>query len=450
MRRFIALLALVGWSWLLIEPWLRRRIEQRKPRMGNLVVNFVSQSLQQELLFFSLPLLIGATQLDAGQIAFTGLAAAAALLSTIDPLYERYVATRAARRLLFHAYCSWIAALVVLPMVLLLPLERALPVSLAAVGVWLVATLPLSLHSLQSVGRKTAWIAALIVVPILLWALRGQVPAAGLAVTEARITQSIDELTPGAAVRTLAPADLTRGVIAFAAIRAPAGLAQEVIFEWRHNGERERPHSDRGPVGEFGAARSGGRSHEGFDIVAACGTKLVAARKGKVLVNRFDPVLDGNELVIHARGAGRNYRYSHLRKPGLPEVGEVVETGERIGSVRQDRQRGHGRLPPALRDAGRRAPGRPRAGPAALGRETARRRIRQACAQLQVLGAHRSNERRNRQTSDPAGAPSPLSLKRWLASTDQPEEGSPWHARQTQTSSSSAASAASRSARSRS
>ena len=240
LARLIALLALLGWPWLLIEPWLRRRIERRKPRMGNLVVNFVSQSLQQELLFFSLPLLIGATQLDAGQVAFTGLAAAAALLSTLDPLYERYVATRAARRLLFHAYCSWIAALVVLPMVLLLPLERALPVSLAAVGVWLVATLPLSLHSLHSVRRKVAWIAALIVVPTLLWELRGQVPAAGLAVTEARITQSVEDLTPGAPVRRLTLADLPRGVIAFAAIRAPAGLAQEVIFEWRHNGESER------------------------------------------------------------------------------------------------------------------------------------------------------------------------------------------------------------------
>ena len=92
------------------------------------------------------------------------------------------------------------------------------------------------------------------------------------------------------------------------------------------------PHSDRGPIGDFGAPR-GGRAHEGFDIVAACGTKMVAARKGRVLVNRFDPVLDGNELVIHARGAGRNYRYSHLLKPGLPQKGDVVQTGERIGSV---------------------------------------------------------------------------------------------------------------------
>jgi hypothetical protein len=240
LARLIALLALLGWPWLLIEPWVRRRIEHRKPRMGNLVVNFVSQSLQQELLFFSLPLLIGATQLDAGQIAFTVVAAAAALLSTIDPLYVRYVATRAVRRLLFHAYCSWIAALVVLPMVLLLPLERALPVSLAAVFVWLVLTLPQALSSLRSAHVKAGWVVGMLVAPLSLWALRGQVPAAGLAVTEARITQSIEELTPGAPVRTLALGDLPRGVIAFAAIRAPAGLAQEVIFEWRHNGERER------------------------------------------------------------------------------------------------------------------------------------------------------------------------------------------------------------------
>ena len=238
--RLIALLALLGWLWLLIEPLVRRRLERRQPRMGKVVANFVSQSLQQELLFFSLPLLIGATQLDTGQIIFTVVVGMAALLSTIDPLYERWVATRAARRLLFHAYCSWIAALVVLPMVLLLPLERALPISLAAVAVWLVVTLPLSLYSLRRRMTKVVWVAGVIFVPLLLWELRGQVPAAGLAVTEGRITQSLDGLAPGAAVRRLTREELGRGVIAFAAIRAPAGLAQEVIFEWRHDGERER------------------------------------------------------------------------------------------------------------------------------------------------------------------------------------------------------------------
>jgi hypothetical protein len=77
-------------------------------------------------------------------------------------------------------------------------------------------------------------------VPLLLWQLRAQVPAAGLAVTDARVTQTIEERVPGTPVRRLRRQDLEQGVIAFAAIRAPAGLSQQVVFEWRHNGQRER------------------------------------------------------------------------------------------------------------------------------------------------------------------------------------------------------------------
>jgi hypothetical protein len=240
LARIVALLALCGWAWLLIEPWVRRRLEQKRRNAGNFVVNFVSQSLQQELLFFSLPFLIGATQRDAGQIAFTSLVAAAALVTTVDPLYERFVARRAARRMTFHAFCSWIAALVVLPMVLLLPVERALPLSLLAVAVWLILTLPLSLYSLRGWRSRAAWLAGMLGVPLLFWEVRGQIPAAGLAVTDARVTQTIEGLNPGAPVRRIRQQDLAQGIVAFAAIRAPTGLSQEVVFEWRHNGERER------------------------------------------------------------------------------------------------------------------------------------------------------------------------------------------------------------------
>jgi hypothetical protein len=240
LARIVALMALLGWFWLLLEPWVRRRLEQRRKRVGNFVVNFISQSLQQELLFFSLPFLIGSTQLDAGQIVFTALVSVAAIISTIDPVYERVIATRAARRMSFHAFCSWIAALVVLPMVLLVPLERALPISLLAVGGWLVLTLPLSLYSLPRWRSRVVWVAGMIGVPLLFWALRAQVPAAGLAVTDARVTQTIDGLTPGTPVRRVRREDLEQGVIAFAAIRAPTGLSQKVVFEWRHKGDRER------------------------------------------------------------------------------------------------------------------------------------------------------------------------------------------------------------------
>jgi hypothetical protein len=140
----------------------------------------------------------------------------------------------------FHAFCSWIAALVVLPIALSLPVERALPVSLIGVTAWLLLTLPLSLYSLRGVAAKLAWTAGILIAPSLLWLTRAQLPAAGLAVTDARITQTIEDLIPGQIVERLGHLDLEQGVIAFAAIRAPSGLSQEVIFEWRHAGHLER------------------------------------------------------------------------------------------------------------------------------------------------------------------------------------------------------------------
>jgi murein DD-endopeptidase MepM/ murein hydrolase activator NlpD len=93
------------------------------------------------------------------------------------------------------------------------------------------------------------------------------------------------------------------------------------------------PHGTRGPMGEFGAPRLGGRTHEGFDVVAACGTKLVAARGGRVLRRGFDPVLYGNYVLIHARGEHRSYFYAHMPRPSSVHRGERVRTGERIGAV---------------------------------------------------------------------------------------------------------------------
>jgi hypothetical protein len=208
------------------------------------VSNFLTQSLQQEVLFFSLPFLFGSLQQDLGQIAFISIAGGAALLTAIDPLYERWIAARAATRLLFHAYCSLIAAVVVVPMVVHLSLEEALPLSLGAVGVWLLLTAPMSLRSLRSTRHKLIWVACSTLAPLLVWVLRAHVPPAGLAVTQAVITQSIVDRTPGPPVRTLTTAELSAGVVAFAAIRAPSGVAQSIIFEWRHAGEAERISSE--------------------------------------------------------------------------------------------------------------------------------------------------------------------------------------------------------------
>ena len=127
------------------------------------------------------------------------------------------------------------------------------------------------------------------------------------------------------------------------------------------------PHSFRGAIGEFGAPRSGGRIHQGFDVNAACGKPLVAARGGTVIRRSFNGRLDGHYIVIRGTGENRTYRYSHLISAAPVSRGRagVHRPGRR--SSREDRQRRLDRLPPPLRDSPRQALHRSRARAAGLG-----------------------------------------------------------------------------------
>jgi murein DD-endopeptidase MepM/ murein hydrolase activator NlpD len=118
-------------------------------------------------------------------------------------------------------------------------------------------------------------------------------------------------------------------------VRAPDGTARNAgrltlhghIFPIRGR------HADRGPIGAFGVGRSGGRTHEGFDVNAACGTPLVAARGGTVVRADYDPVLYGNVVIIRGERTRRDYWYAHLKHAARVHVGDHVRTGQRIGSV---------------------------------------------------------------------------------------------------------------------
>ena|GEM_PF-706725 len=93
------------------------------------------------------------------------------------------------------------------------------------------------------------------------------------------------------------------------------------------------PDGTRGYVGEFGAPRSGGRTHEGFDVTAACGTPLVAVRSGTVLKAAFDPELKGYYVVLKGRSEQRTYLYAHLVRPSPVKRGQRVRAGRRLGTV---------------------------------------------------------------------------------------------------------------------
>ncbi|MGH2980826.1 MAG: peptidoglycan DD-metalloendopeptidase family protein [Solirubrobacterales bacterium] len=81
----------------------------------------------------------------------------------------------------------------------------------------------------------------------------------------------------------------------------------------------------------FGAGRSG-HSHQGQDVMARCGKRLVAARGGKVQYSGYQGSA-GNYLVIDQKGSGEDNAYMHLAEPSPLAVGERVRTGQYIGEV---------------------------------------------------------------------------------------------------------------------
>jgi Peptidase family M23 len=81
----------------------------------------------------------------------------------------------------------------------------------------------------------------------------------------------------------------------------------------------------------FGAARSG-HVHQGQDVMAACGTPLVAVHSGTV---KFvgSQALAGNYIVISADDDSGDQVYMHLRDPALVAKRATVTTGQQIGFV---------------------------------------------------------------------------------------------------------------------
>ena len=81
----------------------------------------------------------------------------------------------------------------------------------------------------------------------------------------------------------------------------------------------------------FGSGRSG-HSHQGQDVFARCGTKLVAARAGRVQFNQYHSAA-GYYVVIDGYKSSYDYVYMHLQERSPFRTGDRVRTGQMIGRV---------------------------------------------------------------------------------------------------------------------
>jgi murein DD-endopeptidase MepM/ murein hydrolase activator NlpD len=89
----------------------------------------------------------------------------------------------------------------------------------------------------------------------------------------------------------------------------------------------------RGPH-SYGDGLGAGRGHEGQDIFARCGTRIVAAHTGRVIYRGFQGAA-GNYVSIYDRRTNRTHQYLHLIRPSPLVRGQQVSTGQLVGRVGQ-------------------------------------------------------------------------------------------------------------------
>lgn len=244
LARVLAMVMLVSWLWLILENILRERIatwfgfELPPP-----LLRYATQMIHQESLFFVLPFFFITTTWNSGQALFSGLLALAALVSIIDPLYNKWLAPRRWIYLAYHTLALFAVLLTALPIILKLTTPQSYQLALAAAVV-------LSFPSLVGIITVRRWWRGLLLIGMTLalggtgWLARVWVPPATLWLTDVAVTTQFDDRnrSPGDSIKQLSLTELrSKGLFAYTAINAPRGLNERIYHVWsRDGGEVER------------------------------------------------------------------------------------------------------------------------------------------------------------------------------------------------------------------
>ena len=223
--------------WLLIALSVQVRERFQAKRAGRLALgaaDYTIQSLYHGVLLFLLPAYWASTTLDSPNAGFLALLVLLVLLATFDPWY-RAVADRLPAITDVFFFVSAFAALNVA-----LALVGVPPFWAMLLAAWLaVAGLAPALRR----SRRWPWRRALAVTSLaglaaagLAFAARGGIPPAPLFLARTALARDVAAGEPLGPLRSpLRPEDL-RGLVAFTAVYAPAGLRQAIAHVWRREG----------------------------------------------------------------------------------------------------------------------------------------------------------------------------------------------------------------------
>jgi len=83
----------------------------------------------------------------------------------------------------------------------------------------------------------------------------------------------------------------------------------------------------------YGDGLGAGRGHQGQDLLASCGKKVVAAEPGRVRYVDYQASGAGNYVVVKGKGKTYDYVYMHMLKRLSVREGDRLDAGEQIGRV---------------------------------------------------------------------------------------------------------------------
>jgi hypothetical protein len=196
---------------------------------------YTIQTLYHGLLLFVLPGYFASTTLDAVTVVFFGVLAAAALLTTVDPWYQRLVHPRPWLGRAFLGFALFAGLNVALPLVGVPPAGAVLgSAGLAALG--LTPTYFRREGRWGAAARRAGAVAAVAVATA--WGVRPAIPPAPLSLVHPTLARDVLDLEPVDPVAQVTVEQLRAwgGLIAFTPVGAPAALRQPIEHRWRHEG----------------------------------------------------------------------------------------------------------------------------------------------------------------------------------------------------------------------
>jgi hypothetical protein len=227
---------LLLWLLFAVMAQSRQALEARGRKLVVTAADYLIQTLYHGVLLFMLPVYWASTTLTSTNVVFLGVLVILALLATFDPWY----------RAVAHPF-PWISYLFLLVSIfgtlnLALPLVGVAPGLALLLAAWMtvVALTPTVRRVLSVPWMPALGAAALIGVAVaaLAWAGRAWIPPVPMFIARATIMWDVGAVESlERQVADIRAEDLRqRGLVAYTAIYAPAGLKQAVSHVWRREG----------------------------------------------------------------------------------------------------------------------------------------------------------------------------------------------------------------------